>query len=223
MNITRYVLITLFLVFMVAGRLASAAEIGTADSMSDEQILQRFVLMNPKECSKPKIKPPPLPATTFFEGDSTTTTNDIGSSYRDRFYLDLDGDGVCEILDVWIDRVTPDPDDYRLMGMSAIYKYQKKHWINEGSVLPCKPKYQIFDRKNKTIYYLVDFDGDLYKPVDGIYYLDGGWETREAGMLGGMSMCSADFVCKGVDFKHVAEVLLKKKEPAETNKAESNK
>jgi hypothetical protein len=177
---------SLFFVLAVAGRLAAAAEIGTVDSMSDEKILQRFVLMNPEDCSKPKIKPPPLPVTTFFEGDTTTTTNDIGSSYRDRFYLDLDGDGTCEILDVWIDRVTPDPDDYRLDGMSAIYKYHKKHWRNEDSGLPCAPKYQIFDRKNKTIYYLLDFHGNIYNSAEGIYYLDGRLATSHYGLIGGV-------------------------------------
>lgn len=42
MNITRYVLITLFLVIMVAGRQAAAAETetATAGSMTDQEIIQ---------------------------------------------------------------------------------------------------------------------------------------------------------------------------------------
>ena len=172
MNITRYALITLFFVLSVAGRLA-AAETANADSMTDQEIIQRFQLMEPQQCKRVgrKNEPP--------EHIDTPV-------YGERFYLDLDGDSSCEILDVWVDRVTPDPDDYRLDGMNAIYKYQKKHWRNEGSVLPCKPKYQIFDRKNKTIYYLLDFHGNIYNSAEGIYYLDGRLATSHYGLIGGV-------------------------------------
>ncbi|ANJ67024.1 hypothetical protein A9404_06190 [Halothiobacillus diazotrophicus] len=209
MKITRYLLITLVLVIMVVGRQAASAETATAGSMTDQEILQRFQLMKPQQCKRvgQKNEPP--------EHIDTPV-------YGERFHLDLDGDGTCEILDVWVDRVTPDPDDYRLDGMSAIYRYHKKHWVQSYG-LPCKPEYQIFDRENKTIYYLLDFHGNTYNSAEGIYYMDGGWEISHAGLRGGIRPCSVSFVCKGVNFEHVANVLLKKQKSAEANKLESKK
>jgi hypothetical protein len=157
----------------------------TADQ-ADDELRQRFEIMDPTACKKVKSKEPPLPRTSFFKGNTTTTA--LG--YRERFYLNLDGSGNCQILDVWIDRVNPaDPNEYRQTALSVIQRHEKGKWIEEQE-LPYAPKYQLRDKTTGRIYYLLDYSFENLISAQGVRYFDGKWQDPKTRVSPSIEMCS---------------------------------
>jgi hypothetical protein len=156
-----------------------------AADKADDELRQRFEIMDPTACKKVKSKEPPLPRTSFFEGDTSTTA--LG--YRERFYLNLDGSENCQILDVWIDRVNPaDPNEYRQTALNVIRRYEKGKWIEEQE-LPYAPKYQLRDKTTGRIYYLLDFSFENLISAQGVWYFDGKWQDPKARVSPSIELC----------------------------------
>lgn len=139
---------------------------------TSNEIKTRYRTMHPEICRRMENISPPDEIQDPIE-------------FYERRYIDIDGDGVCEVVDVWIDRVTQNFDDYRLDNYSAIYKYRKGGWKkipkNEGN-FDYFPIYQIQDIKSKRIYYLFDFhyrgEAPVYIDAHGIKYFDK-WSNEE--------------------------------------------
>lgn len=190
-----------------------------AGNLAEEEMQQRFELMQPAKCNKPKSKAPTLPRSSFYDRTDSSTNK----GWRERFFSDIDGDGTCEIIDIWIDRLTPLPNDNRLNKFSVIYQALKGRWV-ERYGFEYVPTHQLRDKTTGRIYYLFDFDFDsgtgLMIHAHGTKYFDR-WPTRQEekrGLLSpsyGIQNCSYDkYVCDGFDLGKVAEILLNSRVPS---------
>lgn len=197
-----------------------------AGNLTEEEMQRRFELMQPAKCSKPKSKLPPLTRPTYYNKDGSFASQGA----RERFFFDLDGDGTCELIDIWIDRLTPLPNDNRLMNFSEIYQFKKGRWVyiygagKNFAPFDYVPKYQLRDKTTGRIYYLFNFKFDRfpYTSVRGAMYFDR-WPTRQeekerSGLENsnyGIRSCSYhEHICDGFDLGKIAEVLLKSMDPA---------
>ena len=147
-----------------------------ATQPADSEIIQRFELMKPDKCMKPRGKE---------HKDKLLNPQYLSA---DRYYLDLDGDGICEIINIMIGRLTPLPNDNRLMNFSEIHQYKKGRWVyaygsgEDFSPFDYVPKYQLRDKTTGRIYYLFDFEFNsgtgLWIHAHGTKYFDR-WPTQK--------------------------------------------
>lgn len=166
----------------------------------------------------------------------------MSKGWRERFFSDIDGDSTCEIIDIWIDRLAPLPNDNRLDKFSAMYRIQKRRWVyaygsgKDFSSFDYVPKHQVRDKTTGRIYYLFDFDFDsgtgLWIHAHGVKYFDR-WPTRqevEREAKGGRRLtnrsygiqdCSYDkHICDGFDLGKIAEILLKSQKQSKEQRPE---
>jgi hypothetical protein len=78
--------------------------------------------MNLSACRIPKAKPPPLPA-----------HSDLVYNVQRRF-LDLDGNGSCVVMDVWLERLASIPASVSRGFEHRYYRFDGKHW--ESFIVP---------------------------------------------------------------------------------------
>lgn len=191
---------------------------------SDISIKNRFELMSPENCKRllEEKEPKDHAEATYF---------------GERYYLDVDGDGICEIIDVWVDVLPPLTDDlivlrndYRTTVDQAFYRISDGEWRSEAPYFEYKPQYQIQDKLNNRIYFLFDFHLMIQYSLiraDGVKYFDR-WPTdREKNenqydnrVNYGVHRCNSSsrvskykvqWTCDGIDFDQVLHVILSNK------------
>ena len=127
----------------------------------DQEIKRRFVVESEPACKRIKAVEPRRPNTPFFSM---------------RYYLSLDGEGNCQILDVWIQRLTNFPNDNRREVNSVIYRFNGRAWLQEYG-LDDKPLLRIKDQKTGIVYYFTELNEDLFYRK-AIVYFSGAWEGK---------------------------------------------
>lgn len=201
--------------------LALAGSSVMSKEFNDVSIKNRFEIMNPENCKRLlKKKEPRDHAEAAYFGE--------------RYHLDVDGDGICEIIDVWVDVLPPLADDlivlrneYRTTVDQAFYRISDDEWKSDIPYFEYKPKYQIRDKLNNRIYFLFDFhlmiQYSLIK-ADGVKYFDR-WPTdkeENRNQYGnrlnyGVHRCNSNshmgkskvqWTCDGIDFDQVLHIIL---------------
>jgi hypothetical protein len=128
----------------------------------DQEIRSRFVVESESACKKIKAPEPRRPNTPFFS---------------QRYYLSIDGKEHCQILDVWIQRITNLPTDNRREIYSIIYRFNGNSWVKEFG-LDDKPLLKIKDRKTGIIYFFTELNEDLFYRT-GIVYFSSDWRGSD--------------------------------------------
>jgi hypothetical protein len=170
-----------------------------AASPTDDELRQRFELMDSTQCTKVKAKEPAFDTNVY--------------TFAERHYLNLDGSGTCQILDAWVGSVNPDdPNESRLEARSVVHRFANGKWIDEYG-LDYAPKYQLRDKTNGRIYYLVDFSAKqgLYG-AHGVRYLDK-WLDEERRVGPAIQICiPGNLECPDEEtLRRAFEILSKKK------------
>lgn len=128
----------------------------------DRGIRERFVVEMEAACKKIKTVEPKRPDTPFLS---------------QRYYLSVDGKESCQILDVWIQRITNFPTDNRREVYSVIYRFNGKKWLQEFG-LDNKPLIRIKDKKTGIVYFFTELNEDLFYR-NGIVYFSGAWVDKD--------------------------------------------
>jgi len=144
----------LFLCFLFFGVSKSYA----SQEDFDQEIRRRFVVELEPACKKIKAPEPKMSNTPF--------------SSR-RYYLSIDGKEYCQILDVWIQRITNFQADNRREIYSVIYRFSHGAWLKEFG-LDDKPLLRIKDKKTGIVYLFTELNEDLFYRK-GIVYFSGDW------------------------------------------------
>jgi len=134
-------------------------------------------LMDPKQCAMVTAKEPAFDTNVY--------------TFAQRHYLNLDGSGTCQLLDVWVGSLNPDdPNENRLEARSVIHRFVNGKWIDEYG-LSYAPKFQLRDKTNRRIYYLVDFSYQGLISAHGVRYLDKWLDEKDPGVTG-LQICVGD-------------------------------
>lgn len=128
----------------------------------DQKIASRFVVEPESMCKRVKAPEPKRPNTPF--------------SSR-RYYLSIDGKESCQILDVWIQRITNLSTDNRREIYSIIHRFDGHLWVKEFG-LDDKPLLRIKDKKTGIIYFFTELNEDLFYRK-GIIYFSGEWRGND--------------------------------------------
>lgn len=160
------------------------------EKISDNEIISRFVLLNGTDCKMPRARPPKLYEARYFS---------------ERNKVDLDGDGWCEIIDTWVDRVNPSNlDDNRRMNGGVGWKFFGNKWWQAGAP-DYKPSHIVRDLSDKRIYYLVDsYDEAMVSGWRG--YFDGKW-LDNGGRLEGVEYCILGVCPSEAELRYVISIL----------------
>ena len=132
------------------------------EEYSDREITSRFVVEPESTCKKVKAPEPKRPNTPF--------------SSR-RYYLSIDGKESCQILDVWIQRITNLSTENRREIYSIIHRFDGHLWVKEFG-LDDKPLLRIKDKKTGIIYFFTELNEDLFYRK-GIIYFSGEWRGND--------------------------------------------
>lgn len=143
------------LLFMVSTCYATQADF-------DQEIQRRFVVESEYKCKMINAIEPRRPSTPFFS---------------QRYYLSIDGGEKCQILDVWIQRITNLPTDNRREVYSVVYRFNGKKWLREFG-LDDRPLLRIKDRKTGIVYFFTELNEDLFYRKS-IVYFSGAWENKD--------------------------------------------
>lgn len=146
---------SLFFFFLVF-RICCAQE-----SIYDQEIRNRFVVEADPLCKRVKVGEPRRPYTPFFSR---------------RYYLSIDGKENCQILDVWIQRLTDLADDNRREIYSKIYRFSAGAWVEEFG-LDDKPVLRIKDKKTGIVYFVTELNEDIFYRKRVVYF-SGDWVDK---------------------------------------------
>lgn len=90
---------------------------------ADDLPSQQFQWVDLAACQKPPKSAPPAPRESY-------------AAYNvQRRFLDLDRDGICEVMDVWIARLGEDPSPGMREVQQAAFRYRNAKW--EKFVIAC--------------------------------------------------------------------------------------
>lgn len=136
----------------------------------EKAVRSRFVVELEPLCKKVKAAEPRMPSTPFFSR---------------RYYLSIDGEQNCQILDVWIQRITNSSTDNRREIYSVLYRFSGGLWLKEFG-LDDKPLLRIKDKKTGVTYFFTELNEDLFYR-SGVVYFSGDWEDDDrAGINAGL-------------------------------------
>jgi hypothetical protein len=131
------------------------------EGIYDQEIRKRFVVEADPLCKRVKVGEPRRPYTPFFSR---------------RYYLSIDGKENCQILDVWIQRLTDLADDNRREIYSTIYRFSAGAWVEEFG-LDDKPVLRIKDKKTGIVYFVTELNEDIFYRKR-IVYFSGDWVDK---------------------------------------------
>lgn len=139
-------------------------------SAYDEEIRRRFVVESEPVCKRVKATEPKRPKTPFFS---------------QRYYLTIDGGENCQILDVWIQRLTDSPADNRREIYSMLYRFNSNAWVVEYG-LDTKPTLRVKDKKTGIVYFVTELNEDIFYRKQ-VFFFSGKWMDKTRGeVIGGI-------------------------------------
>jgi hypothetical protein len=148
-------------IFIVAFSILGSPSFAYDDKWDDE-IQKRFLVEWDRDCKKVKKIEPRRPNTPFFS---------------QRYYLSIDGEEKCQIIDVWIQRITNLPTDNRREIYSIVYRFNGKKWLHEFG-LDDRPLLRIKDKKTGIVYFFTELNEDLFYRK-AIVYFSGSWQNKD--------------------------------------------
>jgi len=161
---------------VLAMPLLNAALPAVAGAATAQDVERDYQLVDLSVCQKPAKAPPPLPA------ESHRTYN------VQRRFVDLDRDGVCEVMDVWVERLGDDPSPGMRSLERSYFRYRDGKWQPFASDLRFYP-YAIHAAKVKDLIYLeapteVDIGDDMALGAQDFRLLvPAGWQQTVPGSL----------------------------------------
>ena len=112
-----------------------------------ERLVQTYELVGGYDCQKPGVP-----------DQSMSGPVDADEHYGvDRRFIDLDGSRTCQIMDVWVEDLSPVSPNQRV-SHSSIYFFQDGKWTLKGRDNPVYFPYTLRNKKTDVRYFLTPVD-----------------------------------------------------------------
>lgn len=108
-----------------------------------DQLLQAYELVGGYECQKPRVPDPPM-------SGPVDADEHFGVERR---FIDLDGGRICQIMDVWVEQLSPVSPNQRV-SHSSIFVFQDGKWTIKGADNPAYFPYTLRNKKTGGRYFL---------------------------------------------------------------------
>jgi len=129
------------MVFLLAALLLNAAASTVVLAATNADVSRDFQWVDLTACQKPSRAAPPAPRESY-------------AAYNvQRRFVDLDRDGTCEVMDVWIARLGEDPSPGMREVQQAAFRYRNAKWEKFVIDLKFYP-YAIRSNRTKEVFYI---------------------------------------------------------------------